>query len=432
MTGKMDTVYTVNYGIIDKNVPIASSAGGSSVYHLIDGDPKTSWSASGTPWVRFYLGDRPTIINSVSLGYSRDTQIRRSYYFDFEVSNDGFTWTKVMADNWRKDNLGNGHIMGMEVMPGAGGDSASDYETFTFPQGISARLLRVTMFGARSGTGTGSANANKYWAIDVDTAVSKEPLKKLIAEAKAITNEDAQYTANSYSALLAAIEVAQSALESIETEQELDNAINALKTSIDGLVIVEPDPSLVNLTTADLEKMIKENDLSVSFDGEKGELRLPITAASMIGGHKLNVTLGKTTWSIESTTLLEVAALLNKQGITDGTISIKVDRLSDDTDGSLLESRDNKNGLIKKVSDIFQLTLNGISPDGSTVSVNQIKKPIQVSINLGPKASGNIVGIYDLGISGEEWNTAKGKKNNNQATVEWLPGHYYAVAINKK
>ncbi|MCR8630956.1 leucine-rich repeat protein [Paenibacillus radicis (ex Xue et al. 2023)] len=170
--GKTDSVYTVNYGIINKAVPVTSSAGVSTVNNLIDGITSTSWSSSGTPWVQFYLGDKPAFIDSVSLGYSRDTQIRRSYYFDFLVSNDGYTWTKVMASNWQQDNLGNGHIMGKEVMPGSDGDSASDYETFTFPANISGRLLRVAMYGARAGTGTGTSNANKYWAIDVGAAIN--------------------------------------------------------------------------------------------------------------------------------------------------------------------------------------------------------------------------------------------------------------------
>jgi len=102
------------------------------------------------------------------LGYGRNTQIRRQYYFNFEVSNDGYNWTKVANSNWQADNLGRGNIMGMVVMPGVGNDK-SDYETFVFPQGISARLLRVNMFGARNGQGTGSTNSNQYWAVDVVT-----------------------------------------------------------------------------------------------------------------------------------------------------------------------------------------------------------------------------------------------------------------------
>ena len=130
--------------------------------------------------------------------------------------------------------------MGMEVIPGAGGDSVSDYETFIFPEGITARLLRVTMFGARSGTGTGTSNVNKYWAIDVDTAINMEPLKKLIAEAKIITNDAAVYTESSFAVLQAAIEVADSAVASITTDQELANALHALKVALDGLEKIAP------------------------------------------------------------------------------------------------------------------------------------------------------------------------------------------------
>ena len=106
--------------------------------------------------------------------------------------------------------------------------------------------------------------------------------------------------------------------------------------------------------------------------------------------------------------------------------------MSDEATTTLLEPRHNKNGLSKKVSDIFQLTLNGIGPDGSAVNVKQLKKPIQGLISLGSKANGNIVGIYDLGLSGEDWRSAKAKKNNNLASVEWLPNHYFAIAINTK
>lgn len=165
--GKIQSVYTVNYGIISKN-QISSSGGASQLNNLLDGSEKTMWSQSGSPWVQFYLGDTPVQIDKVSLGYGRNTQIRRQYYFDFEVSNDGYNWTKVTNKDWQDDNLGRGHIMGMQVMPGVG-NNKSDYETFIFPNGIKARLLRISMFGARNGQGTGSTNSNQYWSIDVVT-----------------------------------------------------------------------------------------------------------------------------------------------------------------------------------------------------------------------------------------------------------------------
>ena len=117
--------------------------------------------------MQFYLGDEPVEIASVALGYCRNTQSRRQYYFDFEISNDGYTWTKIMHPEWQKDNLGRGHVMGMQLMPGVG-NVRTDYETFRFPKGVKARLLRVQMHGARFGRGSGTTNANSYWAIEVE------------------------------------------------------------------------------------------------------------------------------------------------------------------------------------------------------------------------------------------------------------------------
>ncbi|MEH7386466.1 leucine-rich repeat protein [Bacillus sp. JJ1521] len=66
------------------------------------------------------------------------------------------------------------------------------------------------------------------------------PLEKLIAVAKAITNNDSVYTDSSFAALQTAIEEAVSALTSIKTEQDLMEALKELNAAIDGLVKVSP------------------------------------------------------------------------------------------------------------------------------------------------------------------------------------------------
>lgn len=165
--GCVASEYTVRYGFVSKE-PVSGDGSARQLLNLTDGDPATSWSHSGSPCVQFYLGDEPVLIEQVSLGYCRNTQSRRQYYFDFEVSDDGYRWTKVSDAGWQADNLGRGHIMGMQLMPGVG-NSKGDYETFVFPRNTRARLLRVRMFGARFGRGSGTTNANSYWAIDVET-----------------------------------------------------------------------------------------------------------------------------------------------------------------------------------------------------------------------------------------------------------------------
>ena len=165
--GRVASVYTVRYGFISKE-PVSGDGSREQLRNLTDGDPHTQWSQGGSPHVQFYLGDKPVTIRQVSLGYCRNTQSRRQYYFDFEISDDGYHWTKVTSDAWTPDNLGRGHVMGMQLTPGVG-NSPTDYETFVFPAGTRARLLRVSMYGARFGRGSGTTNANAYWAIDVET-----------------------------------------------------------------------------------------------------------------------------------------------------------------------------------------------------------------------------------------------------------------------
>lgn len=166
-SGCVTSEYTVRYGFVSKE-PISGDGSARQLRNLTDGDPTTSWSHSGSPHVQFYLGDEPVVIEQVSLGYCRNTQSRRQYYFDFEISDDGYNWTQVSDAGWQADNLGRGHIMGMQLMPGVG-NSPGDYETFVFPRNTRARLLRIRMHGARFGRGSGTTNANSYWAIDVGT-----------------------------------------------------------------------------------------------------------------------------------------------------------------------------------------------------------------------------------------------------------------------
>ncbi len=169
--GCVASEYIVRYSFVSKAY-ISGDGSAKQLGNLLDGNPETSWSQSGSPCVQFYLGDEPVIVEQVSLGYCRNTQSRRQYYFDFEISDDGYTWRAVSAPEWQRDNLGRGHIMGMQLMPGVG-NSRNDCETFVFPRGIRARLLRIRMYGARFGRGSGTTNANAYWAIDVRTQKNK-------------------------------------------------------------------------------------------------------------------------------------------------------------------------------------------------------------------------------------------------------------------
>ena len=166
--GRFPVTYRLRFQPVPKERISGTDSTPKDLEALLDKDPKTSWSRPGTPVVQFYLGDKPVEIESVTLGYSRNTQSRRQYYFSFEVSDDGRRWTPVRSEGWTPDNLGKGHQMGAQVAPGPG-NKASDQETFRFPAGVKGRLLRISMYGCRMGQGSGTANANAYWMADVKT-----------------------------------------------------------------------------------------------------------------------------------------------------------------------------------------------------------------------------------------------------------------------
>jgi len=87
---------------------------------------------------------------------------------------------------------------------------------------------------------------------EVDTSA----LEDLIAEAEAITNEDGQYTEKSFAALQDAIDDAWVALATVETQEDVDEAVNVLQAAIDGLEEGPTDPEDDRLT--ELEDRLAE------------------------------------------------------------------------------------------------------------------------------------------------------------------------------
>lgn len=71
----------------------------------------------------------------------------------------------------------------------------------------------------------------------------KEELAELIEEAKAISNAKGKYTAASFSKLQTAIEVAEKTWATARTEDEVEDAIDALENAIDDLVKSEQEVS---------------------------------------------------------------------------------------------------------------------------------------------------------------------------------------------
>lgn len=74
----------------------ASSHDGNGPGRLIDGDIKTRWSASGPGETATLDYGKVAEFDAIRASFSKGDQ--RASYFDIEVSEDGQTWTKVLAD----------------------------------------------------------------------------------------------------------------------------------------------------------------------------------------------------------------------------------------------------------------------------------------------------------------------------------------------
>ncbi|CQR47234.1 Endo-alpha-N-acetylgalactosaminidase precursor [Paraliobacillus sp. PM-2] len=96
--------------------------------------------------------------------------------------------------------------------------------------------------------------------------VNTKELEDLIETAEAISNDDEVYTEASFSALQTAIADAKAALEAVETEADVDTAVDALQAAMDGLEeVVEPDPD-PEVDVSALEALLKKAK-EISDDG---------------------------------------------------------------------------------------------------------------------------------------------------------------------
>ncbi|CQR47248.1 Hyaluronoglucosaminidase precursor [Paraliobacillus sp. PM-2] len=96
----------------------------------------------------------------------------------------------------------------------------------------------------------------------IDKVVDTTELEQLIVEANGYSNEDGTYTTPSFQALQDAIVAAEASLETIESEEDLNTAVNNLQAAIEGLKQVEkPEPEVETKELKDLIKTAKDYSL---------------------------------------------------------------------------------------------------------------------------------------------------------------------------
>ncbi|MBO0995839.1 PA14 domain-containing protein [Bacillus sp. SD088] len=123
------------------------------------------------------------------------------------------------------------------------------------PLTVTLENIQVGFYG--TSTNAGDINAD-FDYFTVQSIIDLSQLQALIDKAKAISNEDGTYTEESFASLQSAIEVAEAALKSIETEEELKIALTDLQLAIDGLELV--DGGNEPITISDILKVLSEHE----------------------------------------------------------------------------------------------------------------------------------------------------------------------------
>ncbi|CQR47247.1 Sialidase A precursor [Paraliobacillus sp. PM-2] len=125
------------------------------------------------------------------------------------------------------------------------------------------------------GTATIKVTANGEFTDEITVTVEAldvTALETIITTAENISNADGSYTEESFQALQTAIADAKSAVESIETEEDVTNAVAALQGAIDGLEEASEQDSDDNTDeNGDSSNTEDENENSSNTEDENGE-----------------------------------------------------------------------------------------------------------------------------------------------------------------
>ncbi|ADU31971.1 ThuA domain-containing protein [Evansella cellulosilytica] len=226
----------------------------SGLHYAIDDDLGTRWSSGEDMTDGMYyqvdFGEVHTI-NAVYVDSGSHWEERglkdshRDWFLGYriEISVDGENWTTV-AEQEENDQ----YIIHVQF------------------DDVDARFVKVT--NTKDITVPGWLSIHDLQVIeavgDSEPGVDVTELENLISTAKSYTNDEGEYTEESFEALQIAIAEAEAALETIETIQDLNNAFAALQEKINAL---QPSLSDPVLDVSELENLI-ESAKAISNEDE--------------------------------------------------------------------------------------------------------------------------------------------------------------------
>ncbi|MFX3636012.1 MAG: cadherin-like beta sandwich domain-containing protein [Candidatus Pristimantibacillus sp.] len=130
------------------------------------------WAASGSAWIRMYLGETTKQITGVQVGFIQHATNTRFYKLRVEYSMDGRNWSYVPSGTVLSDttaspvswsNEADTYANSLPLNPANASSAANTLQTFRFDTPVQARFIRIA--GNGNTTGTGSNAWNSYWRL---------------------------------------------------------------------------------------------------------------------------------------------------------------------------------------------------------------------------------------------------------------------------
>ncbi|CQR48094.1 Alpha-L-fucosidase [Paraliobacillus sp. PM-2] len=248
---------------------------------------------------------------------------------------------------------------------------------------------------------------------NIPDPVDTTELESLIKEASDISNQENQYTEESFTALQAAITQAESALEKVETEEELQSAIDTLQTAIDGLQTIDPDEGDIEKQPTIHVSANKQNNQAIIEStvleklAENGEIVIDITELDI---EELLLTSEQVSKLIQLNAKIKVekndvelsmmSALLKER--EDLTITIT----------PISQSKINKSDSLEIIGSIYHFTIE------QDETINQFEDyPVTLTFKVEPFEKGRQAGVYYFNEKTNEWELIGGDLSNGMLTA---------------
>ncbi|MBU5440910.1 GH92 family glycosyl hydrolase [Paenibacillus sp. CECT 9249] len=156
----------------------------------------------------------------------------------------------------------------------------------------------------------------------------------------------------------------------------------------------EPEPGIYKVKPEDF-KPAAGGKVVLEVPAESKAVQIPLDAVSKLGNNVLEVKAGGLMLQIPSEVISQAAALLSQEQQTNGTITLRMTRL---TEGEVKARIGGQH--VKAAGGAYILELVATAADGTSVRLDTFNKPVTIGLQVNATANPKLVGIYGGANSG--------------------------------